>query len=216
MGDLQGSLHFWPRRNLRQSLWIFCFTRAICADSASLPHTHSFKTFVVKYFRRKRVTKGTVKTCVSPLSLSNKTLPTKLMLLSTCISLPSNIQWCSHYLKFGFDNYHFYIILYSNTSYACMPNHYIILFSVFLNFTWWYYTVCGIVVFSFIIGLVRFIHDGGVPLYGIPQFVSTLSRWWTSSLLANFVSRGQDRFVSITWCQKGLVGRKVVRGQHPF
>lgn len=91
VGDFQGSLHLWPRRSLRQSLWISPFTRAICADSASLPHTHSFKTFIVKYFRRERVKKGTVKTCVSPLSLSNKTLPTKLMLLSTCISLPSNI-----------------------------------------------------------------------------------------------------------------------------
>ena len=79
-----------------------------------------------------------IKTHVLPLRLRNKTLPIKLTFLSPCILLPSNVQLCNNYLKFGFDTYHFYIILYSHTRYACIPNHYIILFSIFLNFTRWY------------------------------------------------------------------------------
>ena len=162
--------------------------------------------------------KYVIKTHVLPLRLRNKTL--LINFLSPCILLPSNVQSCNHYLKFGFDTYHFYIILYSHTRYACIPNHYIILFFIFLNLNDGI-RLCiipsfGVLVLSFIILLVQFIHDDGVPLYEIPQFVSTLSCGWTFSLFATTVSKGQDRYHSITWCKKGLIGRKVVRISSSF
>ena len=45
-----------------------------------------------------------IKTHVLPLRLRNKTLPIKLMFLSPCILLPSNVQSCNNYLKFQFSS----------------------------------------------------------------------------------------------------------------
>lgn len=127
------------------------------------------------------------------------------------------MQCCNHYLKFGFGNYHFCIILYSSTKYGCMPSHYVILFFIFLNLhddIILYISSCHLVsLFYFMTVLMRVISNGSVPLYDIPQFVYTLFCWWTFSVLATFVWRGQGRYWAeqekilarlgnrLLWCQ---------------